>query len=297
MPALTARCKGCGRPIQGDALAALDAYWHPDHFRCAGCGAPIRETRFDIDAGRPWHESCFLRMKAPRCAHCGKPIAGARYQDPWGAWYCAAHAAELDRCPYCDRSIPPGGCAACRATAVTTPEQAQPIFTHVLHWCKQQGLRFAGARFRVQLYDQAKMSQAAGAPSSGVPLGFTRIATHFVGGQVLERKVLAMNLVRGLPAILFESLAAHELGHVWLGLHGVCVASKPREEGFCQYLSYRYLRQSADPAASYYAHRIEADEDPVYGGGFRAVRPRADQLGLPRFVSELAAPSQGRQRS
>jgi len=39
------------------------------------------------------------------------------------------------------------------------------------------------------------------------------------------------------------------------------------------------------------------DQDPVYGGGFRAVRPRADRLGLPRFVPELAAPSQGRQRS
>jgi len=103
----------------------------------------------------------------------------------------------------------------------------------------------------------------------------------------MRAEVNGIAVLQGLPAVLFQGVTAHELGHVWLIVHGIQGLPSWAEEGFCEYLSYRYYYDLNTPESRYHAVSIENNADPVYGEGFRRVRALADALGFPRFLEIL----------
>ena len=58
-------------------------------------------------------------------------------------------------------------------------------------------------------------------------------------------RVNGIAVLQGLPAVLFQGVTAHELGHVWLIVHGIQDLPNWAEEGFCELLSYRYYTEMA----------------------------------------------------
>ncbi len=111
--------------------------------------------------------------------------------------------------------------------------------------------------------------------------------THTQNWQVVRTEVNGVAVLEGLPSMLFQGITIHELGHVWLIVHGVKGLPSWAEEGFCELMTYRYYTQLDTPESRYHAEGIERNPNPVYGDGFRRVREIAGAMGFQRFVETL----------
>ncbi|KAH3766189.1 focal contact protein paxillin [Pelomyxa schiedti] len=55
-------CAGCGKPVTGRVLNALDKKWHPEHFMCAFCMAPLAGGLFKEEKGKAYCGSCHQKL-------------------------------------------------------------------------------------------------------------------------------------------------------------------------------------------------------------------------------------------
>ncbi len=293
-------CKQCGQPIWSGYLTALGATWHPEHFVCAACHKPIGNTRFQLHEGAPYHPECYRQYIAARCAYCGKPLVGEYLVDHWGTQYCKEHQGQYPTCSYCARLVPPQQqehpvrsgegvrCPTCRASAIETIDQAQPIFSSLKRWISSQGLVYNNLPLTLELCDQPKLAELLKKVRvEPHALGVTLSTTHTQNGQVIRTEVNGVAVLQGLPATLFQGTTIHELGHVWLAVHGIKSLPSWAEEGFCELLSYRYYTQLNTPESRYYATGIEQNPSPTYGDGFRRARAVADYMGFQRFIETM----------
>lgn len=289
-------CKGCGQPIWGNYLTAMDASWHPEHFVCAACGRPISEAHFSHHQGLPYHIDCYNNTFLPRCAYCGRPLVEEYLVDPWGTRYCKEHRNQFPRCTYCGRMVPPQEqepnaedvrCAICRSSAIEVAEEARPIFKKLIHWVSSQGLRYNNLPLSLELCGHAKLAYYLNERGQNHSLGATMSKTYSLDGLVVRSEVTGVAVLLGLPSILFQGVTIHELGHVWLIVHGMQDLPSWAEEGFCELLSYRYYNELNTPESHYHATNIERNPDPTYGEGFRRIRASADAIGFSRFVEAL----------
>jgi hypothetical protein len=291
-------CKGCGQPIRGSYITALGATWHPEHFVCAACSLPFTDTQFTIHEGAPYHIACYEQQIAPRCAYCGKPLREYLI-DHWGTYFCKQHQYEYPTCVYCGRLVSPQQqeaarepgegirCPICRASAVETVEVARPLFSQVKQWVGRQRLVYNNLPLSLDLCGPARLAALLHGRSQVHAHGATMSTTYTQDGRELYTKVEGVSVLRGLPAMLFQGVAVHELGHVWLVVHGVKNLPLWAEEGFCELLSYYWYSEVNTPESRYYSHSIEHRADPVYGEGFRRIYALANAVGFPRLVETL----------
>jgi hypothetical protein len=59
------------------------------------------------------------------------------------------------------------------------------------------------------------------------------------------------------------------------------------DEGLCQVVSYRWLRDQPDPLAQIIREKISQSPDPVYGDGFRLVRDSVKKHGMSRVLAAV----------
>lgn len=300
-------CKRCGQALSGTYITALGATWHPEHFLCAGCKKPINTGGFVQHQGSPYHKECFGRGVAPHCAYCNKPLVGQYIVDHWGTQFCPEHQDQYPECRFCGRLVPPQQqviserngnsisirCAACRANAVESMNQAQPLFMRLVQWVNGQGLLYNNLKLRIELCSAEKLGQNTRG-GGGDTLGTTLFQSYsLLGIMNLRTEVKAVGVLRGLPSALFQAVAVHELGHVWLGVHGVISLPDWGTEGFCELLAYHLLTQKIGTAEShYYAATIEQSTDIIYGDGFRRVRGLAKTIGFRRLLEGLLTSKQ-----
>lgn len=293
-------CKGCGQPIWGNYFTALGGTWHPEHFVCAACGRPITDASFNLHLGAPYHAACYANQLAPRCAYCGKPLLGEYFVDSWGTAYCKQHQQEYPSCAYCGRLVPPAQqeqpspesseamrCPICRASAIEDVTEAKPLFAQVKQWVSSQGLVYNNLPLSLELCDRARLATLLKERNQVHSLGATTSSTYTQNGRVMRAEINGVAVLRGLPATLFQGVTVHELGHVWLIVHGIENLPSWAEEGFCELLSYRFYTAMNTPESRHQALTTEQNTDPVYGDGFRRVRARADALGFSRFLDIL----------
>ena len=295
-------CKQCKQTIWGSYINALGATWHPEHFLCAACHKPISDASFNMHEGMPYHPECFRQQVAPRCAYCGKPLMREYLVDYWGTMFCKEHQGRYPACSYCGRLVPPQQqeqsvesgesvyCPICRASAIETIDQARPIFSRLIQWVNNQGLIYNNLHLSLELVDRQKLAKlitglagTAGTHSQGVTLS----TTHTVNGKVVRSEVNGVAVLEGMPALSFQGVTVHELGHVWLIVHDIKGLPSWAEEGFCELLTHRYYTQLNTEEGRYYAQGIETNPNSVYGVGFRRVRAIADPMGFQRFVEAL----------
>ncbi|XP_048833388.1 leupaxin [Brienomyrus brachyistius] len=55
-------CGGCGAPISGRCIAALDRKFHPEHFVCAFCLRQLAQGVFKEQAGKPYCATCHSKL-------------------------------------------------------------------------------------------------------------------------------------------------------------------------------------------------------------------------------------------
>lgn len=294
-------CKYCGQPVRGEYIVALEATWHPEHFLCAGCSQPLGQGNYLLGQGKPYHQACYATYQAPRCVYCQKPLMGRYLIDAWGDKFCPEHQEQYPRCSFCSRLIPPNQqtpgwqdynslrCSVCRSTAIETAEQAQPLFNQLKQWIGQQGFRFNQLPLRLELCGRAKLMTLFQGRSESHPLGITLSSMHMQNGFVRENRVEGVAVLQGMPALLFAGVVLHELGHVWLTVHGIRNLPLWAEEGFCQLLSHRYYAGLGTPEACYHVESLERETDPIYGDGFRHVHALSERIGFAHFVETLRA--------
>lgn len=292
-------CKQCRQPIWGSYLTALGATWHPEHFLCAACHKPMGNTRFQLYEGAPYHPECYRQRVAPRCAYCGKPLTSEYLVDYWGTKFCKEHKGQFLTCSFCGRLVPPQQqenpvrndgsvrCPICRESAIETISQAQPIFSQLIHWVNSQGLIYNNLHLSLELCDRPRLAELLKGRAGADSLGVTMSTTHTQNWQVVRTEVNGVAVLEGLPSMLFQGITIHELGHVWLIVHGVKGLPSWAEEGFCELMTYRYYTQLDTPESRYHAEGIERNPNPVYGDGFRRVREIAGAMGFQRFVETL----------
>lgn len=70
-------CAKCHQTItDGTAIAALDKYWHRNHFTCTKCNKPFTDGKFFEDEGQPYCQEHYHQRRGTICGKCGKPIDG-----------------------------------------------------------------------------------------------------------------------------------------------------------------------------------------------------------------------------
>jgi hypothetical protein len=159
---------------------------------------------------------------------------------------------------------------------------------HVMQWAHGQVLTFNGPVPRLHLYEQAQLS-AIGRAHAGEEFGTTLATTYYLSHAEVHSVVDGVAILRGLPAIVFAGTLAHELGHVWLIMQAVRHWPQSDEEGFCQFLAYRYYIQVDTADSRCQARRIERHPDAIYGEGFRRVRAVADAVGFHQLIRIIVA--------
>src|SRR5262249_25523736 len=117
--------------------------------------------------------------------------------------------------------------------------------------------------------------------------GVTLSTTHTLNGKVTSTEVNGVAVLEDLPALTFQGVTIHELGHVWLIVHEVKDLPLWAEEGFCEYLTHRYYTQLNTSESLNHARGIETNPHPIYGDGFRRVSAVANPLGFQRFIDTL----------
>jgi len=178
-------------------------------------------------------------------------------------------------------------CPICGASAIESDDKAQAIFAGQQRWLASQGLAYNNLQPSVELCDRPKLTTLMQGRKGTDTLGVTLSTTHTLNGQAIRTDVNGVAVLRGLPITLFQGVVVHELGHVWLIVHGVKGLPSWAEEGFCELLAHRFYTGIGTAEARYHAEAIEKNPDEVYGGGFRRVRAIADAMGFARFVEVL----------
>jgi hypothetical protein len=297
-------CAGCGKPLSGGKFqVAQGKAYHPACYlafqapRCTCCGQPIA-GQYTESEGKAYHPECFREHVVPRCIYCQRPLLGKYMVDAWGDKYCPEHETQYPRCSCCSRLVPPRQqtrgwedygivrCAVCRATAIEVVEQAQPLFQQCKQWISRQGFTFNKLPLRLELRERGILLNMLGDRAINHPLGVTLSSTMQYGQQRSSR-IDGVAVLQGMPATLFAGVVLHELGHVWLTVHGIEHLPPWAEEGFCELLSYRYYSDLNTPEALVRASSLEKGSDPIYGDGFRAVRVLSDRLGFAHLVEVL----------
>lgn len=297
-------CTYCGKPLIGYYVASGGKLYHEDCFRnavaprCAVCGKPLI-GRYVEAGGKSYHDNCYREHVVPRCVYCNEPLMGEYGVDHWGGQFCLRHRQEYPACDFCGRLIPPAQqergseklnstrCPVCRSHAIETTEQARAAFNGVKRWVGSQGLSFNNLPISLQLCDREFLAKHGRAKDQPHMLGVTLSTTHSVNGRETRTDVDGVAVLAGLPTPLFEGVVTHELGHVWLVAHGIKGLPPWAEEGFCEFLSYRYYTYLDTPESRYSAENIEKNANPVYGEGFRRVRAIAERVGFANLLNTL----------
>jgi DNA-directed RNA polymerase subunit RPC12/RpoP len=298
-------CAACSRPFADMQFTILEgAPYHVECLeqqiapRCAVCSRPITDTQYTVHNGASYHTACYDQQIAPRCAYCGK-ILHDHLVDQWGTHFCKEHQYEFPSCVYCGRRVPPQQqeagrepdegirCPICRSSAVETIEAARPLYSQVKQWVARQGLVYNNLQLSLDLCGPSRLATLAHGHVQGHAHGITEMVTYRQNGRELYTEVKGVAVLRGLPDILFQGVVAHELGHVWMAVHGVSNLPLWAQEGFCELLSYNWYKEVNTPESLFHAHNIEQRTDSVYGEGFKRIYALAKAVGFPRLIETL----------
>jgi len=91
---------------------------------------------------------------------------------------------------------------------------------------------------------------------------------------------------RGLPALEFDAVVAHELTHAWLRIHDASPSSVV-EEGVAELTSFWLLGRVGGPRAAALQRRIATNRDHTYGRGFRMAVKAEQRHGWARVAEAL----------
>lgn len=270
------------------------------------------------------------------CTYCQKQD-GNRTKGWEGVFLCEACKSKYPDCCCCDKKVCSGNheeslniCQTCKSMGLVSNESdVINILEDILTMYKIFSINFTPNLFLDYFWCNGKSIPAA---SELTPLKMIQIHLvdfqHFThndkshateyqygrcecrgaivrhpttdGGVHVEdrRWVDCVQIVRGLPRVMFGSLLAHELLHAYLWLHGFGTIDAFVEEGLCNCMSAFYLRRVLARTKKFYSMpnvlpvhgversmceymllKMERSNHPHYGIGFRSAKAAVEMLG------------------
>ncbi|GLE01992.1 hypothetical protein PINS_up010830 [Pythium insidiosum] len=71
------RCGGCAAVLEGEAIGALNKYFHPECFKCGHCQHVIAEDQgYAEKEQQAFHQECYQARFGKRCSRCNKNLKG-----------------------------------------------------------------------------------------------------------------------------------------------------------------------------------------------------------------------------
>jgi hypothetical protein len=291
-------CGYCNRVISGQYVEAEGVYYHPEHFLCAQCNRPINGDYVSYQ-GKNYHHRCYKLHVALRCSLCGQVIDGEYIYDYWGNAYHAWHQGKTPQCEYCNRFISEeltGGsatyrdgrtvCGICRRSAVTSEHRAQLLMEEVAGLLGKFGMSVDTEHLKLHLLDLDGIKEKTGQYHSLQGYADYRETSRLFG--LVREHDINVYVLWGMPEAEVISTLAHELTHVWQFRHGRTDNDPALCEGSSNLAAYLVCRQYADPYFAYVIEKLQKNNDPVYGEGFRRVKRLADDSGITNWLTWLA---------
>ncbi|CAG2171987.1 unnamed protein product [Oppiella nova] len=69
-----ARCVKCSEIINAGGLTFKGEPWHKECFICSACSTSLSGVKFSLKDDKPYCQTCYGDMFAPKCSNCLKPI-------------------------------------------------------------------------------------------------------------------------------------------------------------------------------------------------------------------------------
>jgi len=297
------RCAQCGAPIRpgerylrSGALAfcsnaCMDAYWRKSLPKCAVCGAPV-SNGFKKDGKVYCSESC-LSTTWPKCVVCGlKTPKGILVNGEAGKFVCEA-CSQKPRCFDCGmpgdgrRRLPDGRflCEACFMASVADIDDALRVFDSVRKGMRGSLGLSTSHRINLSLVGLDKLEKMSGKSGEGTEYGLfeytATVETMSAPGAGSAKRVSdeawSVYALYGLSPDKLAEVLSHELAHDWMQTCYPGIKDARVKEGWAEYVSWRMNALSGRQALN---KRIELNQDPVYGAGFRFIRQKAEKDGM-----------------
>lgn len=210
-----------------------------------------------------------------RCFYCNSLLLFSSYQDIYGNHCCAKHKDEegsVDYCSECLKLVPTKGnliadgriiCQDCQSIVVSPDRPYDWILKQVLARLHQAGFNDLNVNdITIWTATSEEMALFKKGTINIFNEGFCSIQ---------ESGKIKIYIQSHHTKIHFAGVLAHELLHAWCFQHQLFDVPAPVAEGMSNLASY-YVYHSIDfPLARVYESMLFANDDPIYGDGFRAM--------------------------
>ena len=272
------KCERCGKACEKGFVTMMQKKFcskicMEQTFRCSVCrkGMSSNVTIMTTPQGRQVM-LCPACCQGPKCYFCALPHDGRILSD--------------------GRNI----CTACQQTAVKDPEMVRRLFRQV-RYALSRWYGFDNTHpIELKVVDYQELEkvgkniyQAAG----GRRLALMQYQQEFqerVSGsgkkqRIITREVCRIYVLKSTPELMLRDALAHELTHDHLRHKIGQVKDLTSEEGFCELVASLYNARTGKPEMN---KSKEANQDPVYGAGFRKMRSIYQKTGsLQKTMSRI----------
>ncbi|MGV3523100.1 MAG: protein DA1 [Candidatus Sericytochromatia bacterium] len=299
-------CDHCRKPLADKVIPRAARLYHPACHdalflpRCQHCGEAIQGS-YSKDAQGRYHTACYEHLHQLSCAFCSEALHGSYLYDGWGQKAHPEHGGvAVGQCHVCARLLDPRQsprlsdgrllCSGCQSSEIRDFQQIQRAKLAVIAQMQAVGFAYIPDYIKVELAeDQGLINQRLKASPTGNIHGYTRTAQRHIPGYglILEHSITIMS---GLPEVAFMGVLAHELLHVWIHEQGLKHLSHAEVEGFCNLGTALICHNAGSPLAQVLLQRMDADTDPAYGAGYRAMAWRLSQSDWPSLLQALHHP-------
>lgn len=305
-------CATCGRTIRDRHLTLNGKHYcdqsclAPSLPVCDMCGQSVQGNYFQSNGKTYCCEACYHRS-LPRCAACGQLMSA--WLEIEGKRYC--HTCANDRrCDACGHPGPSIGlrdgrriCTECWKTAVVEQQDGEQLFRMVRRKMGRALDLATEHEITFHLVSRDDLERISNGSASGKELGYFQYqaettTTYFttrdrngneqkrVAGERTDEKY-HIYVLYGLPEKRLMEVVAHELAHDWMRANLPRIKAPIFEEGFAEYVAWLVNDSFGHHNLK---RRIEENEDPVYGDGFKMMKGLADRHGgLDGLVEYLEA--------
>ena len=287
-------------PLQGERRSG-------DAIFCTACSRRIA-GRYLILEGNPYCSRKCMESAFPKCSVCGKPSEKTWVaQDDPRKIFCE-RCRDLPKCDYCGnvgrrRSDGTVICDSCAREAVSDPSQAQEIFEELRRELKSVFNIGTNHRIRFSIVTPSELARIKKSPLDPRQKGLfqhekqmrTEQTYNKRTGRTISRKTSVVRekfsifVLGSLPPPEFRHAVIHELTHDWMSEYCPQIKDPAVREGTCEFVAWCFLRKTGgrDPAMQAICRRLENNQDPVYGGGFRKMRKIAGSSSPDQSIARL----------
>jgi len=267
---------------------------------CSQCRKVIRPGQRYLTAQNKvfCSKRCYTQI-LPECTICGKRSNRGGIYAADHSFFACPDCKDLPRCFACQIPVRNGTrlsggrtiCSRCSRSAVSDPAKARALLDNVRRTLQTALDIVTRHPIEFSLVDPETLHRLSNAKSGTMTeQGLFRynaeeehvVVRNFLGKKIKEsvrrkNEKYQVFILDHLPVKQMEYVMAHELAHDWMTIHYPGIREDWIREGFAEYIGWRYNQHKNRPEIN---RRIETNNDPVYGDGFRRIRDLVQKSGF-----------------